>query len=149
MIQITGRKEQEATMENSLAHTKWDCVYHIVWIPKYRRKIMFGQYRLVVIDILRELVAKKPGLEIVEGHACPDHIHLCMRIPPKYSVANVLGYLKGKSAMMLPERIPEWRKNTGRERTVWARGYYASTVGKDEAMIREYIKNQENADKNE
>jgi len=135
--------------EASLAHTKWDCTYHVVWIPKRRRKTMFGQYRLVVREVLRELVEKKPGLEIVEGNVCTDHVHLCLRVPPKYSVSGVMGYLKGKSAMMLPERIPEWRAAARCERAVWARGCYVSTVGKDEAMIKNYIRNQERADDSE
>jgi putative transposase len=136
-------------MEDSLAHTKWDCVYHIVWIPKCRRKKLFGQYKLLVREVLRVLASKKPGLEIVEGKVCIDHVHLCIRIPPKYSVSSVMGYLKGKSAMMLLERIPEWRKDSWRGKAVWARGYYVCTVGKDEAMIRAYIKRQEEKDSKE
>jgi putative transposase len=141
-----GQEGQEMN-ESSLAHTKWDCTYHIVWIPKYRKRVLYGECRILVRDIIRELVDKKPGLGIVEGSICRDHIHLCLRIPPKYAVANVMGYLKGKSAMMLAERMPEGRKRREREKAFWARGYYVSTVGKDEETIREYIRRQQQDDR--
>ena len=133
---------------SSLAHTVWDCTYHIVWIPKYRKRVLYGQCRVQVREIIKELVDKKPGLEIVEGTVCIDHIHLCLKIPPKYSVSNIMGYLKGKSAMMIAERTLEVGKRTEREKAFWARGYYVSTVGKDEKAIRKYIKRQERTDKN-
>ena len=133
--------------KSSLAHTVWDCTYHIVWIPKYRRKVLYGQVRRELIAILKELVDKKPGLVIVEGNMAADHVHLCIRIPPKYSVSNVMGYLKGKSAMELAQRIPEQRRYQEREKSFWARGYYVSTVGINEATIRKYIKEQEQADR--
>ena len=129
--------------ESSLAHTRWDCVYHIVWIPKYRRKVMYGQLRREVVEILKELVDREDGVEIVEGSACPDHIHICLRIPPKHAVCKVVGRLKGRSSIMLHERHPEWRRATGRDKTLWARGYYVSTVGLNEAAVNNYIKKQE------
>jgi putative transposase len=124
----------------------WDCTYHVVWIPKYRRRVLFGQYRRELIKILRELVDKKPGLEIVQGAMCPDHVHLCLKIPPKYSVSNIMGYLKGKSAMELALRIPEQRRAREKEKSFWARGYYVSTVGVNEAVIKKYIRQQQKAD---
>ena len=129
--------------ESSLAHTKWDCVYHVVWIPKHRRKVMYGDPRREIVEIIRGLVEREDGVEIVEGSACPDHIHLCLRIPPKYAVRKVVGRLKGRSSIMLHERHPEYRAATGRDKTLWARGYYVSTVGLSEAAIRNYIKKQE------
>jgi putative transposase len=146
MVRAIGQKGQEMN-ESSLAHTKWDCVYHVVWIPKYRKKILYGECRIRIREIIRELVDKKPGLEIVEGSICSDHVHLCLRIPPKYAVANVMGYLKGKSAMMLAGCIPEGSKRREREKVFWARGYYVSTVGKDEQTIREYIRKQQRTDR--
>ena len=131
--------------EESQSHTKWDCTYHIVFIPKYRRKVMYGECRLEIREIIKRLADLKK-LEVVEGAVCMDHIHISLRIPPKYSVAEIMGYLKGKSAMMLFDRHPEWRRKTGRERTFWARGYYVSTIGLNEAVIRKYIRNQENSD---
>lgn len=129
--------------ENSLAHTKWDCVYHVVWIPKYGRKVMYGQLRREIVEIIRGLVDREDGVEIVEGAACADHIHLCLRIPPKYAVCKVVGRLKGRSSIMLHERHPEWRRSGGGGKTLWARGYYVSTVGLDEAKVRGYIQRQE------
>ena len=129
----------------SLAHTKWDCTYHIVWIPKYRRKMLFGQCRREVKDTLAMLVKAKEGLEVVEGSVGSDHIHICLRIPPKYSVSKIMRYLKGKSALILFDHHPEWRKVTGKDRTLWARGYYVSTVGINEAVIRKYVREQEDA----
>lgn len=129
--------------KHSLSHTSWECVYHIVWIPKYRRKVLYGETRREVGEILRMLVDHMDGVEIVEGSACRDHIHICLRIAPKHSVSHVVGRLKGKSAIVLHERHPEWRKITGRDRTLWARGYYVSTVGLNESIIRRYIQRQE------
>ena len=134
-------------MDNSksLAHTKWECTYHIVWVPKYRRKVLFGQCRIEVKDTLAILVKAKDGLEIVEGSVCSDHVHVCLRIAPKYSVSKVMGYLKGKSSLILFDHHPEWRKITGRDRTFWARGYYVSTVGINESVIKRYVREQEDA----
>ena len=129
--------------KNSLSHTSWECVYHIVWIPKYRRKVLYGERRREIGEILRMLVDRMDGAGIVEGSACPDHIRICLRIAPKHSVSNVVGRLKGKSAIVLFERHPEWRSATGRDRTLWARGYYVSTVGLNETVIRKYIREQE------
>lgn len=129
----------------SLAHTRWDCTYHIVWIPKYRRKVPYGEVRQEVRDILRKLVDTKDGFELVEGAVASDHIHMCLRIAPKHSVAKVMGYLKGKSALVLFDHHPEWRARTGRDGTFWARGYFVSTVGLNEADMRKYVRNQEDA----
>ena len=103
----------------SLAHTKWDCTYHIVWKPKYRRKVLYREVREEVRDVLRKLVAAKDGVEIVEGSVCGDRIHLCLRIAPKWAVAKVMGYLKGKSALIMFDHHPEWRNVTGKDRTLW------------------------------
>lgn len=96
-------------MEQSLAHTKWDCKYHVVWVPKYRRKIIYGEYRKEIGKIIRQLCDYK-GIEIVEAGVCVDHIHMCLRIPPKISVSYAMGYLKGKTALMLFDKFPELRK---------------------------------------
>jgi putative transposase len=129
----------------SLSHCKWDCTYHLVWIPKYRRKMLYGECRREVMETLRMLAMAKEGLEIVEGSVGKDHIHMCLRIPPKYAVSKVVGYLKGKSALILFDHHPEWRDITGRNRTFWARGYFVSTIGLDEAVIRKYVREQEDA----
>ena len=129
--------------KNSLSHTSWECVYHIVWIPKYRRKVLYGEARREIGEILAMLVERMDGVEKVEGSVCRDHIHICLRIAPKHSVSSVVGKLKGKSAIILHERHPEWRRLTGRDRTLWARGYYVSTVGLNESVIRRYIQKQE------
>ena len=131
--------------KQSLAHTAWNCVYHVVWIPKYRHKVLYGETRREIVEIIKELVARMPGVEIVQGSACVDHIHICLRIPPKYAVSGVVGKLKGRSSIILHNQHPEWRAVTGRDRTLWARGYYVSTVGLDEAAVRRYIRSQENA----
>ena len=132
--------------EESSAHTKWDCIYHIVFIPKYRKKVLYGECRAEIRDIIKRLL-EMYKLELVEGAVCIDHIHVSIRIPPKYAVSKVMGMLKGKSAMMLYDRHPEWRRRTGRDKTFWARGYYVSMVGINESVIRQYIRNQENADR--
>lgn len=129
-------------MDESLAHTKWDCTYHIVFIPKYRRKVLYGQNRKRIMALIRGLMGNM-GITIVAGAMCIDHVHLSLRIPPKYSVAKVMGYLKGKSSLQLFDNFPELRKMTGKERTLWARGYYVSTVGINESVIRKYIHDQE------
>ena len=131
-------------MENhSLSHTTWECVYHVVWIPKYRRRALYGEVRREVGEILRSLVDHMEGVEIVEGSTCPDHVHICLRVAPKHSVSGVVGRLKGKCSILLHERHPEWRAITGRDRTMWARGYYVSTVGLNEEAVRRYIRTQE------
>ena len=131
--------------ERSIAHTKWDCTYHIVMIPKYRRKVLYGGCREELKEIIRKLL-ERIGIEIVEGAMCIDHVHMSLRIPPKYSVSYVMGYVKGKSALKLYEEKPELRSQTGKARTLWARGYYVSTVGLNEEVVRKYIREQEASD---
>ena len=128
----------------SLCHSTWDCKYHIVWIPKYRRKTMFGNIRKYLGEIFHELARQKES-QILEGHVAVDHVHLYIAIPPKYAVAQVVGFIKGKSAIAIA------RNFRGRERNFlgenfWARGYYVSTVGRDEEIIKAYIKKQEAED---
>ena len=127
----------------SLSHTKWDGKYHVVFIPKRRKKLLYGRLRRELVSIFRELAGPK-GCEIVEGHLMRDHVHLCISIPPKYSVASVVGYLKGKSAIAIARRLGREKNFTGE--VFWARGYFVSTVGLDEAMVRAYIRNQERED---
>ncbi|THF84687.1 IS200/IS605 family transposase [Cohnella fermenti] len=131
-------------MDNSsLSHTKWDCTYHIVFIPKYRRKVMYGELRNDIREIIKKLCEYRE-VAIVEGSVCADHIHLCVKIPPKTSVSEFIGYLKGKSALMIFDRHPEYRQKGNRH--FWAKGYYVNTVGRNEAEIRKYIQNQVKAD---
>jgi putative transposase len=128
----------------SLSHTRWDCKYHVVFIPKRRKKKIFGSLRRHLVGIFHELAGYKESV-IVEGHLMPDHIHMCISIPPKYAVSNVVGYMKGKSAIMMARQFGGRAKNFTGE-SFWARGYYVSTVGLDEAIVRAYIKNQEKED---
>jgi putative transposase len=129
----------------SLCHTKWDCKYHIVWIPKCRRKVLFGRIRKELVDLLHSLARQKES-KIQEGHLQPDHIHILISIPPKYSVAQVIGFIKGKSAIHIARTYLGQKKNyTGMH--FWARGYFVSTVGADEETIANYIRNQEDEDK--
>ena len=125
---------------NSLAHTKWLCKYHIVFIPKYRRKAIFNQYRRDLRDYIR-LLCKYKGVEIIEGHMMPDHVHLLVSIPPKLSVSQFMGYLKGKSTLMVYDRHPELQSKW--DKAFWARGYYVETIGNitDEG-VQKYIKEQ-------
>ena len=127
-----------------LNHTTWNCKYHIVFIPKRRRKLIFGELRRRLGEIFHEL-AKQKGCEIVEGHLLPDHVHMCVSIPPKYSVSQVVGYIKGKSAIAIARKYMGKRRNYTGE-SFWARGYYVSTVGLDEQVVREYIRRQEEED---
>ena len=124
----------------SLTHVRWECKYHVVIIPKYRRKVLYGQFRAKVGAILRELCRQR-GIELLEGHSMPDHIHMCLSIPPKYSVAHTLGFLKGKSAVRIHRELLHERRMTGL--SFWATGYCVSTVGLDEARVRQYIREQE------
>lgn len=124
----------------SLAHTKWNCKYHIVFAPKYRRKVFFGQKRFEIGDIIRELCRWK-GVELLSAEACPDHIHILVAIPPKMSVSSFMGFLKGKSSLMIYEKWGNM-KFKYRNRQFWCRGYYVDTVGKNEKKIAEYISNQ-------
>ena len=124
----------------SLSHVRWDCKYHVVIIPKYRRKVFYGRLRRQIGTILRDLCRQR-GVEMLEGHAMPDHIHMCLSIPPKYSVAFVLGFLKGKSAVRIPRELLHERRMSGLH--FWAPGSCVSTVGLDEARVRQYIRDQE------
>ncbi|MFH0926530.1 MAG: IS200/IS605 family transposase [bacterium] len=124
---------------SSLAHTKWNCIYHIVFIPKYRRKVMYGDVREEVREAIRKLCGYKE-VAIVEGSVSIDHVHLCVKIPPKISVSEFMGYLKGKSALMIFDRRSEYK--SGGDRHFWAKGYYVNTVGKNEEEIKKYIQNQ-------
>ena len=132
-------------MDNSsLAHTTWTCKYHIVFAPKFRRKVIYQKIRQDIIRILQEL-CKRKGIEIIEGEACPDHIHMLVSIPPKYSVSEVMGYLKGKSSLMIFDRHANLKYKYG-NRHFWCRGYYVDTVGKNEKKIAEYIREQLQSD---
>lgn len=131
--------------EQSLSHTRWECKYHIVWVPKYRRKILYGRIRWELGEIFHDLARQKDS-RILEGHLQPDHIHVLMSIPPKYSVAQVVGFVKGKSAIHIA-RVYLGQKRNYNGMHFWARGYYVSTVGADEEVIRAYIRNQEEEDK--
>ena len=128
---------------NSLSHTRWDCSYHIIFIPKFRRKTFFKEVRKEVGEILRTLCEYK-NVELVKGSISVDHVHMYVKIPPKMSVSEFMGYLKGKSALMAFDRFPQMKR--GRGRHLWARGYYVSTVGINKDVIREYIEKQEEAD---
>ena len=123
-----------------LSHTTWNCKYHIVFAPKYRRKVFYGSKRLEIVKILKEL-CKWEGVEIIEGEACPDHIHILVKVPPKMSISGFMGFLKGKSSLMIYER---WSsiKYQYRNREFWCKGYYVDTTGKNTEKIREYIKDQ-------
>jgi putative transposase len=128
----------------SLAHTRWDCKYHVVFIPKMRKKMIFGSVRKHLVEMLHELALQKE-CKIVEGHLMPDHVHMCISIPPKYSVSHVVGYIKGKSAIGIARRFAGKTRNFTGE-NFWARGYFVSTVGLDEEIVREYIRHQEEED---
>ena len=142
---IAERKSEcMANQTNSLAHTKWVCKYHIVFTPKYRRKIVFNQYKESLRDIIRTL-CKYKGVEIIEGKIMPDHVHLLVSIPPKLSVSSFMGYLKGKSALMMFDKHANLKYKFG-NRHFWAEGYYVSTVGLNEATIKKYIEDQEKHD---
>ncbi|MCL1078494.1 IS200/IS605 family transposase [Parashewanella spongiae] len=128
----------------SLSHTRWDCKYHVVFIPKRRQKLIFGAIRKHFGDVFHNLAAQK-GIVIEEGHLMIDHVHMCLSIPPKYSVSNVAGFTKGKSAISIARNFKGRQRNFAGEE-YWARGYFVSTVGLDETMVREYIRNQEKDD---
>src|SRR4030066_2493835 len=125
----------------SLSHTVWDCKYHVVWIPKCRRKVLYGQLRKYLGQVLRELAVQKES-KVVEGLLMGDHVHMLISIPPKYAVAQVVGFIKGKSAIHIARTYGGRKKNFVGEH-FWARGYYVSTAGKDEETVREYIRKQE------
>ncbi len=126
--------------KNSLAHTKWNCKYHIILTPKYRRKIIYQQISRDIGSIIGRLCARK-GVEIIEAAAMPDHIHLYVSIPPKYAVSDFMGYLKGKSSLMIFDRHANFKYQYG-NRHFWCRGYYVDTVGRNEKANREYVRNQ-------
>ena len=131
---------------NTLQHTAWECKYHVVFIAKYRRKKLFGNIRQDLGVLLKEL-ARQKGATIEEGHIMPDHIHMLISIPPKLPVSNVIGYIKGKSAIYIARKYGGKKRNYAGE-NFWARGYFVTTVGRDEELIRQYIRQQEDADKN-
>lgn len=133
-----------ANQHNSLAHTRWMCKYHIVFIPKYRRKIIYNQIRKDVSGYISTLCRYK-GVEIIEGHMMPDHVHLVLSIPPKMAVSGFMGYLKGKSSLMIFENHSNLKYKFG-NRKFWAEGYYVSTVGLNEATIVKYVQDQEKVD---
>ena len=130
---------------NSLAHTSWNCKYHIVFAPKYRRQIIYGRLKNEIGKILRILCERK-GVEIIEAQACPDHIHMLVSIPPKYSVSEFMGYLKGKSSLMIFDQFANMKYRYG-NRQFWCRGYYVDTVGRHKRAIEEYSRNQLAEDK--
>lgn len=125
---------------NKISHTSWNCKYHVVFAPKYRRKAFYGSRRLEIGSILRKLCNWK-GINIIEAEVCVDHVHMLIEIPPKYSVSGIMGYLKGKSSLLIYERWGN-AKYKYRNREFWCRGYYVDTVGKNTKKIAEYIKNQ-------
>lgn len=129
----------------SLSHSKWDCTYHVVFVPKYRRKAMFGDIREFLGPVFHEL-ARQKECRIVEGHLMPDHVHMCIEIPPKYSVASVIGFLKGKSAIAIARQFKGKRRNFSGE-SFWARGYAVSTVGFELEAVKRYIRDQDMTDK--
>jgi putative transposase len=125
----------------NLNHTKWECKYHVVFIPKCRRKVLYGELRRYLGEVFRALAVQKES-RIEEGHLMPDHVHMMIAIPPKYAVSQVVGFIKGKSAIHLARVYGERKRNFVGQH-FWARGYFVSTVGRDEAIIRAYIRNQE------
>ena len=129
----------------TMFHVRWDCKFHVVFIPKYRRKVLYGQLRTYLGEVFRRLAVQRES-RIEEGHLMSDHVHMMISIPPKYAVSQVIGYIKGKSAIHLA-RVYGERKRNFVGQSFWARGYFVSTVGRDEAVIREYIRNQEDEDK--
>ena len=133
-------KEVSKMDKNTLAHTTWECKYHIVFAAKFRRQVIYGRLRTDIGKILRELCDRK-GVEIIEAELCPDHVHMLVRIPPKYSVSEIMGYLKGKSSLMIFDRHANMKYRYG-SRHFWCRGYYVNTVGKNAKKIEAYIKRQ-------
>jgi putative transposase len=129
----------------SLNHSQWECKYHVIFIPKCRRKVLFGQLRPHLGEVFRRLARQKES-QIEEGHLLPDHVHMLISIPPKYAVSQVIGYIKGKSAIHLARTYGERKRNFVGQ-NFWARGYFVSTVGRDEETIRQYIRNQESEDR--
>ena len=128
----------------SLSHSKWDCKYHVIFVPKYRRKTMFLELRQYLGPVFHEL-ARQKECQIIEGHLLSDHVHMCIEIPPKYAVSSVIGFLKGKSAIAIARRFKGKQRNFEGE-NFWARGYAVSTVGFEEEVVRRYIREQEASD---
>jgi len=128
---------------SSLSHVRWDCKYHIVFVPKYRKKKLYGKFRSRVGEIIRDLCRQR-GVDLLEGHLMPDHIHMCLSVPPKYSIAFVIGFIKGKSALLIHRTVLGKKRVSGLH--FWARGYCVSTVGLDEDTIRKYIREQEKSE---
>ena len=126
--------------KNSLSHTTWNCKYHIVFAPKFRRQVIYGKLKTDIGKILRELCERKE-IEIIEAECCKEHVHMLMQIPPKYSVAEIMGYLKGKSSLIIFDRHANLKYKYG-NRHFWCRGYFVETVGKNAKKIEEYIRNQ-------
>ena len=133
------------TQYQSLSHSKWECKYHVVFVPKYRKKVLYGQIREFLKKKFHELVRQKEGCEIIGGHIVQDHIHMIVSIPPKYSVSHIVGYLKGKSAIAVARQFGGKKRNYNGE-SFWARGYAVSTVGYELEKTRAYVKNQEQLD---
>ena len=137
----TSKEDQVVKLDtNSLAHTQWNCKYHIVFAPKYRRQVIYGKIKSDIGIMLRKLCEYK-GVEILEAEACKDHIHMLVSIPPKYSVSQIMGYLKGKSSLMIFEKYANMKYKYG-NRHFWCRGFYVDTVGRNKKVIEEYIRNQ-------
>lgn len=130
---------------SKLSHTSWECKYHIVFIPKYRKKILYGQIKKDLKDIFHKLAYQKE-CKIEEGYLMKDHVHMMISIPPKYSVSKIVGFLKGKTAIFIAQKYGKRKRNFSGQ-NFWARGYFVSTVGRDEKIVREYIQNQEKNDK--
>lgn len=126
---------------NSLSHTSYICKYHIVIVPKYRRTIIYKALRAEIVEILKKLIERKDGVKLISGEACADHIHILLEIPPKYAVADIMGYLKSKSTLIIFERHANFKYKYG-NRHFWAKGYFVDTVGKNEKVIKEYIAKQ-------
>ena len=131
--------------KQSLRHTVWECKYHVVWIPKYRRKTLYGELRRHLGEVIRDLAQQRES-RVVEGHLRPDHIHVLISVPPKHAISQVVGYIKGKSAIHIARNYLGRRSNF-KGQHFWARGYWVSTVGKDEKAVREYIRDQEKEDR--
>ena len=137
----TSKEDQVVKLDtDSLAHTQWNCKYHIVFAPKYRRQIIYGKIKSDIGTMLRKLCEYK-GIEIIEAEACKDHIHMLVSIPPNYSVSQIMGYLKGKSSLMIFEKYANLKYKYG-NRHFWCRGYYVDTVGRNKKAIEQYIRNQ-------
>ena len=131
--------------KNSLSHTVWNCKYHVVFAPKYRRQIIYGKLKVEIGKILRTLCERK-GIEIIEAEACADHIHMLISVPPKYSLSEIMGYLKGKSSLMIFDKFANMKYRYG-NRQFWCRGYYVNTVGGNKEAVAKYIRNQLEEDK--